>query len=77
MPAFDRASADAALIAAHARGDAEQLARLYHKAANSLEQSGDADAACFFFTQAYVFSLAAGLTEADQLETILRDRGRL
>lgn len=77
MPAPDRDALDAAIIAAHDRGDPARLSELYQKAATALEAAGDTDAACFFLTHAYVFALEAGLDDADRLRTILQDRGRI
>lgn len=77
MSLLDRATLDAALIAAHEAGDPAMLAALYRKAAKTLERLGQVDAALFFFTQAYVFALDAGLAEADDVGRILRANGRL
>ena len=77
MSLLDRAALDAALIAAHQAGDPATLAALYRKAAETLERLGQADAALFFFTQAYVLALDAGLGEADDVGRILRAHGRL
>lgn len=67
---------DAALLAAHASGDACELARLYSKAADQSEKDNDTEAACFFLTHAYVFALEAGLPEAGALNKRLSDYGR-
>lgn len=68
---------DTALLAAHAAQDGPRLAQLYGEAADLLIAAGDADAACFFWTQAYVFALEAGAQEADRFGGLLRERARL
>lgn len=77
MRAAERQALDADLIAAHGAGDPVRLARLYRKAADALDRHGEDEAACFFFTHAYVFALEAGLDDADRLRTILQARGRI
>lgn len=77
MSLLDRSALDAALIAAHEAGDPAMLAALYRKAAETLERVHQSEAALFFFTQAYVFALDAGLAEADDVGRILRAQGRL
>ena len=61
------------LLAAHAAGDRVALARLYSEAAN---EALDPEAAGFFLTQAYVFALEAGLSDAAALHARLKDAGR-
>jgi len=64
---------DAALLAAHDRGDTGALIGLYHQAADA---TGDPDKAGFFLTQAYVFALEAGDARATTLRQALIDAGR-
>ncbi len=54
-------SLDEALLDEHA-GDADpaRLAELYGEAAAGHKAAGDIEAACFFFTHAFVFALEAG-----------------
>jgi len=73
---IDRDALDSALLAAHAEKDTAALITLYTEAANLAEQAGDADAACFYFTHAFVFALESGAPEAASLNKILADRGR-
>lgn len=68
-----RAELDAALIAAHEKGDGPALVRLYTEAA---DQANDVDAECFFLTHAYVFALEAGAPEAVDLHARLKAHGR-
>ncbi len=50
-----------ALLDEHAGdGDPARLAALYGEAADLREAAGDVEAACFFFTHAFVFALEAG-----------------
>jgi len=64
---------DSALISAHEAGDGQALARLYAEAGDA---SGALDEQCFFWTQAYVFALEAGLPLADELRQRLIREGR-
>ena len=48
------------LLAAHAARDSVRLPGLYNEAGGLREAAGDIDAACFFFTLAYVYGLDAG-----------------
>jgi len=73
--AFERL--DAAVLAAHEAGDGARLARLYGEAADGFAAGGDADTACFFYTQAYVFALELGAPEAARYAAILKENGRL
>ena len=77
MRAAERQALDADIVAAHGAGDPVRLARLYRKAADALDRQGEGEAACFFYTQAYVFALDGGLEDAADLATMLRARGRL
>ena len=72
----DRAALDAALLKAHAAGDAARLVALYTEAADVEEAGGDIEAACFYLTHAYVFALEAGLAEAALLNKRLVAHGR-
>lgn len=67
---------DAAIMAAHRRNEPAALARLYGKAAAEREAAGDVDAACFYYTQAYVFALSAGLNVAADFNERLAFHGR-
>lgn len=71
-----RAVLDAALLKAHAENDTRALVGLYAQAADLSEQSGDHEAMCFYLTQAYVFALETGATEADALHARLKAEGR-
>ena len=67
---------DRKLLGAHARGDAAALVSLYTQAADLREAQGDIAAACFYLTQAFVFSLEGGLPEAETLNLRLHAHGR-
>ena len=69
-------SENAAVLAAHAARDSRRLVELYRAAGLSRIESGDIDAGCFFLTQAYVFSLEAGLRDSTELHRMLVARGR-
>ena len=73
---MDQDTLERALLCAHDAGDTEKLIDLYTLAGDQAEQHGDVDAACFFFTHAFVFALESGATEAVQLNTRLTDYGR-
>lgn len=64
---------DAAILKAHDAGDCAALIALYTKAA---ERAPDPAAAGFFLTQAYIFALEAGATEAAALHARLLAAGR-
>ena len=64
------AGLDARLLAAHAAGDGAALARLYAEAA-----AAGGPGAGFYLTQAWVFALEAGLTEAERYGGKLRASG--
>ncbi|MCB1387204.1 MAG: hypothetical protein KDJ80_14805 [Nitratireductor sp.] len=57
---MNRTRLDAALVAAHEADDKAALVRLYRQAGEASEAGGNIDAACFFYTQAYVFALESG-----------------
>ena len=67
---------DAELRAAHDRRDGAALTRLYARAADAAEAAGDADAAGFYLTHAYVFALACGDGAAGPLNRRLAAMGR-
>jgi hypothetical protein len=48
------------MLRAHEAGDAAVLPVLYLEAARLREAQGELDAACFFYTHAYVYALDAG-----------------
>ena len=54
---------DSDILAGHKNGDFTSLALYYRTGGQHAALSGNSDAACFLFTQAYVFALRAGLTE--------------
>ena len=64
------------ILDAHERGDSENLARYYFQAAQIKDHEGNAEAAGFLLTQAYVFALESGLTLADEIRAELVCRGR-
>ena len=66
-------SLDDRLLAAHAAHDRAALVALYTEAA---ETSGDADAAGFFLTHAYVWALDLGHPAAASLRARLVAEGR-
>ncbi|MEM7742590.1 MAG: hypothetical protein AAF409_02670 [Pseudomonadota bacterium] len=74
--ADDRGALDRALLEAHAAGDRSALVRLYAEAGDGAEADGDLDAACFFWTHAYVFALQAGDPAAARLHARLKAHGR-
>lgn len=76
IPAVDRQTLDAALLAAHERHDGEALVRLYSDAGMLAETGGDIDAACFYYTHAYVFALETGIAAARELCVKLAIHGR-
>lgn len=67
---------DAALIAAHQQHDAPHIARLFEQAGNLEAAAGNEDAACFFWTNGYIWALEAGIPLARDLHNKLRERGR-
>lgn len=68
---------DAAIIAADKAQDPHALAALYGRAALGLEQNGDIDAACFFYTHAFVFALEAGSEAAKTYRAALLRHARI
>ena len=71
-----REELDAALLAAHEHNDAASLIKLYRQAGEESEQAGDINAACFYYTQAYVFALESGDEATNILHGILVSYGR-
>ena len=67
---------DAAIMAAHAAGDTEALARLYHEGGARVLARGDVDHACFLLVAAYVYALEAGMPLASEIHAILKAHGR-
>lgn len=65
---------NAALIAAHARGNHRALVTLYTQAADAAH---DVDQRCFYLTHAYVFALEQGHPDADALHARLAAEGRV
>ena len=72
----ERATLDAALLAAHADDDRAALVMLYTQAGDMAGAEGDRDAMCFFLTHAYVFALETGAPVADDLHARLKAEGR-
>ena len=64
---MNRQSLNEKLLKAHEDENLTDLVELYTKAGNISEKAGDIDAACFYFTHAYVFALDAGLEQASDL----------
>ena len=67
---------DTQLLQAHEAGDREALWRLYLQAGEAREAAQDIDAACFYFTHAFVFALEAGSPEAALINQKLVKYGR-
>lgn len=65
------------MLQAHEREDRDVLPRLYLQAARLRESQHDIDAACFFYTHAYVYALDCGDREiARQARDRLKSYGR-
>ena len=64
-----------ALLAAHAIGDNLTLVRMYRRAGEAVLETNEVQG-CFYLTQAYVFALEAGMDVAEDLRTVLVERGR-
>ena len=72
------AKLDSTIRTAHATGSLEQLAKGYAESAELYERQGEIDAACFYWTQAYVIALDAGIDGlADGMKAKLGAFGRL
>jgi len=65
------------LIQAHQENNLTDLVNLYTRAADASEQAGDIDAACFYWTHAYVFALDVGSEQATDLHRRLLQYGRV
>ena len=72
MTADRKAEADAADAAV----DGAAMSRLFARAADDAEEVGDYDAAAFYLTHAYVYSLDAGLASASGYRAKLKQKGR-
>ncbi|PWE33083.1 hypothetical protein DDZ14_06600 [Maritimibacter sp. 55A14] len=70
------AALDHALLDAHSRGDQAALVRLYAEAGGKSDEMGDIDAACFYWTHAYIFALEDGDPQAGDLHARLKAHGR-
>ena len=64
------------ILKAHEIKDISSLGHLYLRAGKLFVNKGDIDHGCFLLTAAYVFCLEAGLAEAEDARTILRNHGR-
>ncbi|MEM8952466.1 MAG: hypothetical protein AAGA21_15860 [Pseudomonadota bacterium] len=63
---------------AHDEGQLEKLAVSYARGGALYERQGETDAACFFWTQAYIFALDVGAAPlADAMHDKLRAFGRM
>jgi hypothetical protein len=67
---------EAALLDAHGNGDHKALVSLYRQAGEIREGEGDIEAACFYYTHAYVFALETGDAAAKSLLDMLVSHGR-
>ena len=67
---------DQELLAAHARGDKQDLIRLFAQDADMKEEMQDIDAACFYLTHTYIFALDIGADGAQKIHARLKARGR-
>jgi len=81
MIATERQAYDAlddAIKQAHGAGRLDNLATHYARGAALYERQGETDAACFFWTQAYVFALDAGIDPlAEAMRAKLAAFGRM
>ncbi|MGI9511083.1 MAG: hypothetical protein ACR2QJ_17225 [Geminicoccaceae bacterium] len=69
---------DAAIMRAHGAGRLDMLATSYARGGTLYERQGETDAACFFWTQAYVLALDAGVDPlADAMHEKLAALGRM
>lgn len=75
MPA-DRTDRTSEVEAAGAAVDGAAMSRLFARAADDAEEAGDYDAAAFYLTHAYVYSLDAGLASASAYHAKLKEKGR-
>ena len=69
---------NAAILDAHGTGRLDLLATSYARGGTLYERQGETDAACFFWTQAYVIALDAGVDPlADAMHEKLEAFGRM
>ena len=69
---------DATIERAHGAGRLDGLAECYARGGDLYEHQGETDAACFFWTQAYVLALDAGVDAlADAMHAKLAARSRM
>lgn len=69
---------ETAILADHRADNREGLAETYAKGAALYERQGEIDAACFFWTQAYVLALDAGAEQlAKAMYGKLHEQGRM
>ncbi len=69
---------NAAIEEAHDAGRLDRLAASYARGGALYERQGETDAACFFWTQAYIFALDAGAAPlAEAMHDKLRAFGRM
>ena len=72
------AQLDGRIRAAHTDGRLDRLATGYAESAALYERQGEIDAACFYWTQAYVIALDAGIDGlADGMKAKLTAFGRM
>jgi hypothetical protein len=65
------------MLQAHEQDDLKALPALYLAAAKLRESQDDIDAACFFYTHAYVYALDCGNRDiADKARSRLKSYGR-
>lgn len=67
---------DARLLQAHACRDHPALVHLYREAAEGAAGTGDANAAGFYLTHAYIYALELGHVDAPMLHARLVADGR-
>ena len=67
---------DDEIMQAHASDDRHRLCTLYLKAGTVKEAAGEIDAACFLFTQAYVYGLETGNEDRAKVQARLIAYGR-
>ena len=67
---------DEEILSAHASDDRFRLCTLYLKAGELKQSEGDTEAACFLFTQAYVYGLETGNADKEAARARLVAHGR-
>lgn len=67
---------DDEIMQAHGKDDRHRLCGLYLKAGEVKEAAGEIDAACFLFTQAYVYGLETGNEDRMKAQAKLIAYGR-